>query len=93
MKKERENKKRAAVALSYKENVDSEPKVVAKGKGSVAEHIIQKAKENKIPIQEDGSLVELLSELKLKEGIPQELYQVIAEIFAFVYNIDKNLKK
>lgn len=93
MKKAQENKEMMAVALSYNEKIDSEPKVVAKGKGIVARNIIEKAKENNILIKEDTALVELLKELKINEGIPEGLYQVIAEIFAFVYKMDKSLEE
>ncbi|WP_010282479.1 EscU/YscU/HrcU family type III secretion system export apparatus switch protein [Bacillus timonensis] len=91
MKKAPQNKEMKAVALSYNETIDTEPRVVAKGKGKVAQNIIVKAIENNIPIQEDTALVELLGELKLNESIPEELYQVIAEIFAFVYKMDKSI--
>ncbi|WP_246939989.1 EscU/YscU/HrcU family type III secretion system export apparatus switch protein [Bacillus pinisoli] len=85
--------RREALALSYDPITNSAPKVVAKGKGLVAENIIQKAKENNIPIQEDTSLVELLSQLQINESIPEELYQAVAEVFAFVYRVDRELKK
>ncbi|MEH7382507.1 EscU/YscU/HrcU family type III secretion system export apparatus switch protein [Bacillus sp. JJ1533] len=82
-----------AVALSYDATIDSEPKIVAKGKGIVAQNIIEMAEVHEIPIQEDTALVELLGELRLNQGIPEELYQVIAEIFAFIYKMDKSLEK
>ncbi|WP_077617801.1 EscU/YscU/HrcU family type III secretion system export apparatus switch protein [Bacillus sinesaloumensis] len=91
MKKLIQKEEIKAVALSYEDKMDAEPKVVAKGKGLIAQNIIKKAQENNIPIQEDSALVELLEELSLNEGIPEELYQVIAEIFAFVYNMDKTI--
>lgn len=81
-----------AIALSYDEKVDSEPKVVAKGKGNIAQNLIDMAEAHGIPIQEDIALVELLGELKLNEGIPEELYQVIAEVFAFIYKMDKSFE-
>ncbi len=93
MKKVQKNKAKMAVALSYNNKIDSEPKVIAKGSGHVAENIIEQAKEHEVPIQEDTALVELLGELRINEGIPEDLYQVIAEIFAFVYQIDKNLEE
>ncbi|WP_138414866.1 EscU/YscU/HrcU family type III secretion system export apparatus switch protein [Aquibacillus sediminis] len=84
--------KRAA-ALQYDRSNDVAPKLTAKGNGAIAETIIKKAKENNIPIQEDPSLVELLSKININEQIPEELYQVIAEIFAFIYQTDKLLEK
>ena len=83
-------RKRAA-ALRYDAIKDHIPKVTATGKGYVAEEIIQRAKENKIPIQSDPSLVSLLSELNINEEIPEELYQAVAEVFAYIYQIDKKL--
>lgn len=82
---------KSAVALSYDMEKDVAPIIKAKGKGFVAEQIIERAKENNIPIQEDPSLVELLSQLEINEAIPEELYEVVAEVFAFIYRIDKNL--
>ncbi|GEB30979.1 MULTISPECIES: EscU/YscU/HrcU family type III secretion system export apparatus switch protein [Brevibacillus] len=84
-----ENKRKQAVALKYQAGVMEAPKVVAKGKGFVAENILKTAKENDIPIQEDPSLVEVLGKLDLDQQIPPELYQVVAEILAFVYRLDK----
>ncbi len=92
MKKSSEDHVMKAVALSYDEKVDSEPKVVAKGKGIIAQKIIDTAESHEIPIQEDIALVELLGELKLNEGIPEELYKVIAEVFAFIYKMDKSFE-
>ncbi|MFT4413547.1 EscU/YscU/HrcU family type III secretion system export apparatus switch protein [Fredinandcohnia humi] len=80
-----------AVALAYNEQYDSEPRVIAKGKGTVAQNIIDKAQSHKIPIEENPGLVELLGELQLNEGIPEELYQVVAEIFAFIYKVDRSI--
>ncbi|RAP30148.1 EscU/YscU/HrcU family type III secretion system export apparatus switch protein [Brevibacillus laterosporus] len=77
------------VALRYKEDQDEAPRLVAKGGGYIAENILQKAKEHNIPVQEDPSLLEVLSKLDLQQQIPPELYQVVAEILAFVYRLDK----
>jgi flagellar biosynthesis protein len=92
MKGNEQNKRKEAVALSYKPNQDA-PRVVAKGKGKVAENIIESAKENQVPIKEDPSLVNLLSDLKLNESIPEELYKVVAEVFAFIYKADNLVKQ
>lgn len=84
------NKRKQAAALSY-EQTQQAPKVTAKGYGLVAENIIGKAKEHGIPILEDPSLVELLTELNINDTIPEELYGAVAEVFAFVYQLDKQL--
>jgi flagellar biosynthesis protein len=78
-----------AVALKYSPESDQSPVLVAKGKGAVAESIIAKAKESGVPIQEDPSLVEVLSKLELEQAIPPELYQVVAEILSLVYRTDR----
>ncbi|RXI98024.1 hypothetical protein DS745_16890 [Anaerobacillus alkaliphilus] len=88
MKQEIDRKQ--AVALSYHSEKDSAPKILAKGKGFVADELIKEAIKHNIPIQEDSSLVSLLSQLEVNEAIPEQLYEVVAEVFAFIYRIDKN---
>ncbi|GIO26136.1 EscU/YscU/HrcU family type III secretion system export apparatus switch protein [Ornithinibacillus bavariensis] len=85
-------KRQKAVALSYDPRKDYAPKVTATGKGLIAEEIIQKAKENQIPIMEDHTLVELLAELDINEKIPKELYHAVAEVFAFIYRTDQRFE-
>lgn len=80
-----------AAALSYDVNKEHAPKLSASGKGYIAENIIEKAKEHSVPIQEDASLVELLAELNINETVPEEIYQAVAEVFAFIYRSDKRL--
>jgi flagellar biosynthesis protein len=72
-------------ALRYDHPADRAPKLVARGEGHVAEKILALAKEHGIPIHEDRELVEVLSRLDLEEDIPGEVYQVVAEILAFLY--------
>ena len=79
-----------AVALRYEPEKDEAPRLIAKGKGEIAERIIQIAKENQIPIQEDPLLVAALSELDLYQVIPPELYEVVAEVLAYIYRIRKS---
>lgn len=86
------NQKKEAVALSYDEYQFNAPKVVAKGKGDIAANIINKANDHRVPIQEDPTLVKLLGELDINEKIPEELYQAVAEVFAYVYQLDKQMK-
>ncbi|HSR10399.1 MAG TPA: EscU/YscU/HrcU family type III secretion system export apparatus switch protein [Thermodesulfobacteriota bacterium] len=82
-----------AVALKYTPKADRAPKVTAKGSGLVAEKIIELARKHNIPIQEDPSLVEVLSQLDFYQEIPPETYGVIAEILAFIYSLDKKAAK
>lgn len=81
-----------AVALRYSPEAQKAPTLIAKGKGHMAEAILQKAKENGIPIQEDSSLVEVLSKLDLDQEIPPELYQLVAEVLSFIYRSDNRMR-
>jgi flagellar biosynthesis protein len=82
-----------AVALKYAPDKSSAPVLIAKGKGHIAETILQKAKENGIPVQEDASLVEVLSKLNLDQEIPPELYQLVAEVLSFIYRSDSRIHR
>jgi flagellar biosynthesis protein len=84
-------KDKKAVALKYKMYENRAPMVVAKGRGAIAEKIIEIAKENNIPIREDVDLVALLSKIDLMGEIPPELYKVIAEILSYIYRINKKI--
>lgn len=81
-----------AVALKYEPGQQDAPTVTAKGRGYVAQAILDKAKENGVPIQEDASLVEVLSKLDLDQQIPAELYQLVAEVLSFVYRSDQRAR-
>lgn len=81
-----------AVAILYDQENSSAPQVVASGKGKVAEQIIATAEEAGIHIQEDSDLVELLAKVPLGDEIPIELYQTVAEVLAFVYQVNKKYK-
>ncbi|MEW6603021.1 MAG: EscU/YscU/HrcU family type III secretion system export apparatus switch protein [Nitrospirota bacterium] len=85
------NKQDKAAALKYIHGKDTAPKLVAKGRGKVAEKIIELAKAHGIPLQEDKELVEFLSMLDLYQEIPPDLYRAVAEILAFVYSLKKNV--
>ncbi|TJY43206.1 FhlB domain-containing protein [Cohnella pontilimi] len=78
-----------AVALKYDPETNSAPVVKAKGQGVMAEQILRQAKEHGVPVQEDSSLVEVLSKLDLEQQIPPELYQLVAEVLSFVYRTDR----
>lgn len=85
---EKEGKKKQAVALSY-EPGDEAPRIVAAGKGELAERIIQAAKESKVPLYKDSKLASTLGRLEIGDTIPPELYEVVAEILIFVDDMDK----
>ncbi|WP_068786073.1 EscU/YscU/HrcU family type III secretion system export apparatus switch protein [Paenibacillus phocaensis] len=78
-----------AVALKYDPGQGDAPVVVAKGKGLIADRILDAALEHGIPVQEDAALVEVLSKLDLDQQIPTELYDLVAEILTFIYRSDK----
>ncbi len=85
-------KSKKAVALRYEQKKDSAPRVVAKGRGFLAEKIIELARQHGVPIEEDEILVEALSKLDLYQEIPEELYKAVAEILVFVYQIKGKIK-
>jgi flagellar biosynthesis protein len=78
-----------AVALRYEPQEDDAPKVAAKGRGYLAEKILEIARVHNIPIREDKNLVQILSRLDLNQEIPPEVYRAVAEILAFVYRLSK----
>ena len=86
--KDRPDKIKKAAALSYEPGEAKAPKVVASGKGVMAEKIIEKAKEARIPVYEDERLAEALTDIKLGSEIPYELYEVVAEVLAFISRLD-----
>lgn len=81
--------RKQAVALKYQKNIQDAPVITAKGKGVTAEKIYETGKKYNIPIQKDPTLVELLGQLDINETIPEDLYQAVAEVFAFIYSIDQ----
>ena len=78
-----------AVAMQYERGKDRAPKVTAKGQGILAEKILAMAREHHIPIHKDKALLEALYRLDLNEEIPEELYQVVAEVLAFIYRMNR----
>ncbi|HQI81175.1 MAG TPA: EscU/YscU/HrcU family type III secretion system export apparatus switch protein [Deltaproteobacteria bacterium] len=86
------DKDKKAVALKYERGRDGAPKVAAKGRGEVAERILALAKEHGVPVEKDSTLLEALYRLDINEEIPEELYQVVAELLAFIYRMNA-LKK
>ncbi|UOQ43068.1 EscU/YscU/HrcU family type III secretion system export apparatus switch protein [Halobacillus salinarum] len=86
------NQRKNAVALGYEANKEEAPRVIAKGKGYVAEKILENAQKHNIPVQEDPTLLELLSQLNINEQIPEELYHVVAEVFALIYRTDQDIE-
>ena len=78
------NKK--AVALTYDEERNAAPVIVASGTGYMAERIIETAQESGVPVYEDNSLATVLTQLELGSQIPEQLYQAIVDIYVYFLN-------
>lgn len=74
-----------AIALKYDPKTDKAPRVVAKGRGAVADRIQKEAREHSVSILAQPSLAYALSRLKLNEEIPKELYVAVARVLAYIY--------
>ncbi|UHA73954.1 EscU/YscU/HrcU family type III secretion system export apparatus switch protein [Paenibacillus sp. 481] len=86
-------KRAKAVALKYDPKQGEAPVVVAKGQGLLADRILDKARESGVPVQEDASLVEVLSKIDIDQQIPPELYHLVAEVLSFIYRTDQRATK
>lgn len=81
-------KVREAVALAYGET-DPAPRVVARGKGLIADQIIAKAKEHGVYVHESRELVALLTQVDIDDHIPAQLYTAVAELLAWLYRLEQ----
>jgi flagellar biosynthesis protein len=84
--------RKKAAALRYDPKRDSAPKVVARGRGHVADAITAVAREHHIPLHEDPNLVEVLEAMDIDLEVPPALYRAVAEVLAFVYRLNGKLK-
>lgn len=78
---------KSAVALAYSQT-DAAPRVVAKGRGLVAEQIIARAREHGVYVHESPELVSLLLQVDLDQRIPPQLYIAVAELLAWIYRLE-----
>jgi flagellar biosynthesis protein len=85
----KKNRMKEAAALKHEPEKDRAPKVMATGKGSAAEKILDKAEEYGVPVYEDEELAHFLTSMDIGSEIPPELYQVVAEILVFINNLDR----
>lgn len=85
--KDNENRSKTAVALGF-EAGDDTPRILATGKGFIANKIISAAQEENIPVHNDPKLAKALSGLDIGEYIPPELYGVVVEVLKYVDRID-----
>lgn len=81
-------KRKTAIALAYQTG-DTAPRVVAKGRGLIAQAIIERAREHGVFVHESGDLVGLLMQVELDENIPPHLYLAVAELLAWLYRMEK----
>ncbi|MTI53825.1 EscU/YscU/HrcU family type III secretion system export apparatus switch protein [Geosporobacter ferrireducens] len=86
--KDMKEKSEIVAAIQYNEEKDHAPKVVAKGKGEIAQKIKSIAEVHEIPTYQDEKLARQLYNLSIGEEIPPELYHVVAEILAFIITLD-----
>lgn len=81
-----------AVALHYEKGKGEAPRVVAKGKGEIGHKIVEVARANGVPIEENPALAAALSEVELGDEIPTDLYKAVAEVLVFVLRVSGKLK-
>jgi flagellar biosynthesis protein len=84
---ENEAKPLMATALQYESEKGGAPRVVASGQRKIAEQILAEAKKHNISIYEDPVLTAALSTVNLGEEIPPDLYQVVAQVLAYIYRV------
>ena len=90
MAKRDHEKLKSAVALTYTQT-DAAPRVVAKGRGLIAEQIIARAQEHGVYVHESPELVSLLMQIDLDQRIPPQLYVAVSELLAWIYRLEKGL--
>lgn len=88
MTSQKDPKAQMAVALAYQAGLAA-PKVVAKGRGLLAEMIIERAREAGVFVHESPEMVSLLMQVDLDQHIPPELYRAVAELLAFIYFLEQ----
>lgn len=80
--------RKSAIALAYQSG-DAAPRVVAKGRGLIAQAIIERAKEHGVFVHESEDLVGMLMQVELDEHIPPQLYLAVAELLAWLYRLER----
>lgn len=82
-----------AVALGYDPTKDVAPRVLAAGRGELAEAILALAEQHQVPIHTDSSLADALVRLRLGASIPPELYAAVAEVLAFLWSLEQRRER
>jgi flagellar biosynthesis protein len=91
MPKSPHDRTREAIALAYRQS-DAAPRVVARGKGFIAEEIIARAHEHGVFVHESPELVALLTQVDIDQNIPPQLYMAVAELLAWLYRLEQGDK-
>jgi len=81
----------AAVALGYDPEAPTAPKVLASGLGEIAKKILEVARENDVHIHKDDNLAQLLAQVPVGSEIPEDAYQLVAELLSFLYQTDEKM--
>lgn len=82
-----------AVAIQYDRSGEDAPRIIATGKGDIAERILELAFAHGVKVREDADLVEVLSKVELDSPIPAEAFTAVAEILAYVYKANAAIKE
>ena len=91
--KQVKREKQAAVALGYDRSKGEAPRVMAAGFGEIAKSILALAREHDIHIHNDQQLAQLLANVPVGQEIPEDAYQLVAELLAFLYQADQGMGK
>lgn len=81
---------KAAVALGYDPQKDDAPRIVAAGRGELAEMMLTMAEKHKVPVYEDHPLANALVRLEIGAYVPAELYAAVAEVLTFLWNLERD---
>jgi flagellar biosynthesis protein len=81
-----------AVAIKYNKEKDNAPRIVAKGTRSRAERILEIAKEAGVPVMRNVPLAHALNRLEIGDEIPEDLYDAVAEVLNYVYELSQAQK-
>jgi flagellar biosynthesis protein len=84
--------RRKAAALKYEENYEA-PIVTAAGMGQIAENIIERAEAKEVPIVYNKELTDLLCNVDIGDSIPSELYEAVAQVIAYITDLDKLVER
>jgi flagellar biosynthesis protein len=83
--------RKQAIALRYHPDEDAAPIILAKGRGTIAEAILELANNAKVPTVEDAELIAMLEAIEVGEAVPPEAYHLVAEVIAFIWRLDQKV--